>query len=172
MAIEEVLLIGGAAGVGKSATGWEVSVLLNRRGVAHWHLEGDVLDAAWPRPADDQHGERLTRRTLAAMAEVFADEGYTRLVHVQTASVVDQHLVTAALGDVRMQGVLLTATSRTRSARLTDRERGSDLERHLESSERMTTYLEERAPEWVRRVSTEARTVTEVATDVIRGSGW
>ncbi len=124
MAIEEVLLIGGAAGVGKSATGWEASVLLNQRGIAHWHLEGDVLDAAWPRPADDQHGERLTRRTLAAMAEVFSDEGYTRLVYVQTASVVEQHLVTAALGDVRMQGVLLRATEDTRAARLTDRERG------------------------------------------------
>jgi hypothetical protein len=36
----------------------------------------------------------------------------------------------------------------------------------------MTTYLEERAPEWVRRVPTDARTVTEVARDVIRGSGW
>ena len=172
MAIEEVLLIGGAAGVGKSATGWEVSVLLNQRGIAHWHLEGDVLDAAWPRPADDQHGERLTRRTLAAMAEVFSDEGYTRLVYVQTASVVDQHLVTAALGDVRMQGVLLTATEDTRAARLTDRERGSDLERHLNSSRRMATYLEEHAPESIRRVSTDARPVTEVATDVILGSGW
>ncbi len=61
------------------------------------------------------------------MAVVFADEGYTRLVYVQTASVVDQHLVTAALGDVRMQGVLLTATEKTRAARLTDREQGSDL---------------------------------------------
>jgi hypothetical protein len=74
VAIEEVLLIGRPAGVGKSIVGWEVSVQLNRLGVAHWHLEGDVLDAAWPRPADDQDGQRLTVNTLRAMASVVAGE--------------------------------------------------------------------------------------------------
>ncbi len=36
----------------------------------------------------------------------------------------------------------------------------------------MTTYLEGHAPEWIHRVSTDARTVSEVANDVIQGSGW
>jgi adenylylsulfate kinase-like enzyme len=76
VAIEQVLLIGGAAGVGKSSVGWEVSVQLNRLQVAHWHLEGDVLDAAWPRPEDDPDGKRMTVNTLRAMAGVFAGEGY------------------------------------------------------------------------------------------------
>ena len=114
VAIEEVLLIGGSAGVGKSTVGWEVSVQLNRLQVAHWHLEGDVLDAAWPRPPDDQNGERMTVNTMRAMAGVFAAEGYTRCVHVQTASVIDSHLVTQALGSVRLLGVLLTASEATR----------------------------------------------------------
>ncbi len=172
VAIDEVLLISGAAGVGKSSVGWEVSVQLHRMGVAHWHLEGDVLDAAWPGPTDDQHGERLTVRTMRAMAEVFADEGYTRCVFVQTASVIGRHLVTEALGDVTMQGVLLTASDDARLARLTERERGSDLERHVESGRRMSVRLAEASPAWVRRVSTDGRTVSEVAGDVIAGSGW
>lgn len=62
----------------------------------HWHLEGDVLDAAWPRPADDQDGRRMTVNNLRAMAGVFAAEGYTRCVYAQTSSVVDFGLVTLA----------------------------------------------------------------------------
>ncbi|SDF00009.1 hypothetical protein SAMN05660662_0625 [Blastococcus aurantiacus] len=172
MAIEEVLLIGGAAGVGESSVGWEVSSQLNRRAVAHWHLEGDVLDAAWPRPADDQDGRRMTVNTLRAMAGVFAAEGYLRCVYAQTASVVDFELVTRALGRVRLHGVLLTASETTRSARLPQREIGSDLDRHLVSSTRMADYLQKQAPEWVTRVPTDDRTVTEIARDVIALSDW
>lgn len=163
MAIEEVLLIGGAAGVGKSSVGWEVSVQLSRSAVAHWHLEGDVLDAAWPRPTDDQDGQRMTVNNLRAMAGVFATEGYRRCVYVQTASVVDFGLVTQALGGVRLQGVLLTASETTRIARLSQREIGSDLDRHLSSTRRMADYLERMAPEWVFRVPTDSQTVNEVA---------
>ena len=172
MTIEEVLLIGGPAGVGKSTVGWEVSVQLDRLGVAHWHLEGDVLDAAWPRPADDQDGQRLTVNTMRAMASVFAGEGYRRCVYVQTASVVDAHLVTQALGDVHMVGVLLTASEITRFERLSTREIGSDLDRHLVSTRRMAAHLHEATPAWVDRVPTDGRTVTAIAEDVIGRSGW
>jgi cytidylate kinase len=171
MAIDEVLLIGGPAGVGKSTDGWEVSVQLNRLMIAHWHLEGDVLDSAWPRPVDDQDGQRMTVNALRAMASVFADEGYTRCVYVQTASVIDSHLVTDALGEVRMTGVLLTATEATRLRRLTQREIGSDLERHLVSTRRMAERLDQ-AAEWVVRVPTDDVSVTSIAEQVIAQSGW
>jgi hypothetical protein len=172
MAIEEVLLIGGAAGVGKSSVGWEISTQLSRMAVAHWHLEGDVLDAAWPRPADDQDGRRMTVNSLHAMARVFAVEGYTRCVYVQTASVVDYSLVTQALGEVRLSGVLLTASEATRIARLSGREIGSDFDRHLVSSRHMADHLERKAPAWVTRLPTDGRTVTEVAQEAIALSGW
>ena len=172
MAIDEVLLIGGAAGVGKSSVGWEISSQLNRLAVPHWHLEGDVLDAAWPRPADDLDGRRMTVNSLRAMAGVFAAEGYRRCVYAQTASVVDFGLVTRALGTVRLHGVLLTASEATRSARLSQREIGSGLDRHLVSSRRMADHLQDHAPEWVTRVPTDDRTVTEIARTVIALSGW
>ena len=172
VAIEEVLLIGGPAGVGKSSVGWEVSVQLNRLQVAHWHLEGDVLDAAWPRPEDDQDGQRMTVNTLRAMAGVFAGEGYTRCVYVQTASVIDSHLVTEALGKVRLSGVLLTASEATRIDRLASREIGTDFDRHLASTRRMAELLEHKSPDWVVRVGTDQRTVAMIAEDVIKKSGW
>lgn len=172
MAIEEVLLIGGAAGVGKSSVGWEVSGQLSRLAVAHWHLEGDVLDAAWPRPTDDQDGQRMTVNSLRAMAGVFAAEGYTRCVYVQTASVVDFGLVTEALGKVCLDGVLLTASEATRIARLSGREIGSDFDRHVVSTRRMADYLEREAPEWVTRLPTDDQTVAEIAQEVIALSRW
>lgn len=172
MAIEEVLLIGGPAGVGKTSVGWEVSGQLNRLEIGHWHLEGDVLDAAWPRPADDQDGQRMTVNTLRAMAAVFAGEGYKRCVYVQTASVIGSHLVTKALGEVHMAGVLLTASEATRFQRLSSREIGSDLDRHLASTRRMAERLEHESPEWVIRVPTDDRTVAAIAKDVIGRSGW
>ena len=172
VAIEEVLLIGGPAGVGKSSVGWEVSVQLNRLQVAHWHLEGDVLDAAWPRPEDDQDGQRMTVKTLRAMAGVFAGEGYTRCVYVQTASVIDSDLVTEALGKVRFSGVLLTASEATRIDRLASREIGTDFDRHLASTRRAAELLERKSPEWVVRMGTDQRTVAMIAEDVIQESGW
>lgn len=172
MAIEEVLLIGGAAGVGKTTVGWEISVQLNRLAVAHWHLEGDVLDAAWPRPVDDQDGRRMTVNTLRAMAGVFAAEGYRRCVYAQTASVVDFGLVTEALGNVRLHGALLTASEATCIARLSQREIGSDLDRHMVSTRQMAAYLEREAPGWVTRVPTDERKVTEIARSVIELTHW
>lgn len=105
----------------------------------------------------------MTVNNLRAMAGVFATEGYRRCVYVQTASVVDFGLVTQALGGVRLQGVLLTASETTRIARLSQREIGSDLDRHLSSTRRMADYLERMAPEWVFRVPTDSQTVNEVA---------
>jgi hypothetical protein len=172
VAIEEVLLIGGSAGVGKSSVGWEVSVQLNHRGISHWHLEGDVLDAAWPRPRDDQDGQRMTVNTMRAMAGVFAAEGYTRCVYVQTASVIESHVVAQALGNVRTVGVLLTASEATRVQRLSGREIGTDLDRHVASTRRMADRLQQESPEWVVRISTDGRSVAAIATDVIERSGW
>ena len=114
----------------------------------------------------------MTVNTLRAMAGVFAAEGYRRCVYAQTASVVDYGLVTQALGEVRFVGVLLTASETTRVSRLSRREVGSDVDRHLRSTRRMADHLERRAPEWVTRLPTDDRTVTEVAQEVIALSGW
>lgn len=172
MAIEEVLLIGGAAGVGKSSVGWEVSALLTRASVAHWHLEGDVLDSAWPRPAGDPSGQALTMRALHALAEVFASEGYYRLVYVQTASVIESDLIAATLGGVQMTGCLLTATQATREERLHRRELGSELDRHLWSTRDVAQRLDREAPDWVKRVNAGERSVSQIAAEIVDAAAW
>ncbi len=52
----ELLLLGGRAGVGKTSVAAEVSLLLREAGVTHCHIEGDVLDAAYPKPQEDPDG--------------------------------------------------------------------------------------------------------------------
>lgn len=172
MAIDEVLLVGGAAGVGKSSVGWEMSVQLKRAGIAHWFLEGDALDAAWPRPPDDLDGSRLSVKNLRAMAEVFGGAGYIRCIYAQTASVIAQPLVRAALGQIRMQGFLLTATEATRIARLAQREIGTDLDRHVRDGATMARNLQANAPDWVVRIPTDDRPVDQVAETIISAAGW
>ncbi|MDT0275255.1 hypothetical protein [Blastococcus goldschmidtiae] len=103
----------------------------------------------------------MTVNNLGAMAGVFAAEGYRRCVYAQTASVVDYSLVTQALGEVRLHGVLLTASGATRIARLSQREIGSDFDRHLVSSQQMADRLERKAPAWVTRLPTDDQTVTQ-----------
>jgi hypothetical protein len=71
-----------------------------------------------------------------------------------------------------MRGVLLTASDATRVARLTRREIGTDLDRHLASTRRMATMLDELAPDWIARMPTDDSTVAEVAAAVIGLSGW
>ena len=169
----QVLLIGGRAGVGKTSVAYEVSAQLQTLGVAHCHVEGDNLDAAYPRASDDPAGTRLTGANLAALWANYAALGHHRLIYVNTVSVLEPDLIVRAVGGrAEVTGVLLTATDETTRARLGTREIGSGLEAHLERSRSMAALLEQRAPAGTHRVSTDQRSVVEVAADVIDRSGW
>ena len=169
----QVLLIGGRAGVGKTSAAYEVSARLRALGVAHCHVEGDNLDAAYPRAGDDPSGTRLTEANLAALWANYAAIGHHRLLYVNTVSILEPDLVTRAVGgQAQVTGVLLTATDETTRTRLGTREIGSGLQLHLERSGRMAALLEQRAPAGTHRVGTDQRTIGEVAADVIDLSGW
>ncbi len=168
-----MLLIGGRAGVGKTSTAYEVSARLQTLGIAHCHVEGDNLDAAYPKADDDPAGTRLTEANLAALWANYAAVGHHRLIYVNTVSVLEPDLITRAVGgQAQVTGVLLTATDVTTRARLGVREIGSRLETHLERSRSMAVLLEQRAPAGTHRVGTDGRSVVEVAADVIDRSGW
>jgi hypothetical protein len=101
--------------------------------------------------------------------------GYRRLIYLNTASVLPEVIdtLTAALGDVpTIHGVLLTCTQECAQERLGRREIGSTLDQHLASSAVMASRLQRAAPRWVHRITTDDRTVGEVAADVIDLTGW
>lgn len=168
----QVLFVGGASGTGKTSVALEVSALLRRERVAHALVDGDNLDASYPDP-DDVAREWFTARNLAALWGTYRDAGQRRLVYVNTVSVLEtQSLAAAVDADAQVVAVLLGADSEAVAGRLRDRERGSELEVHLERSAARRTQLEEQAPAWVSRVDTTGRTIGDVAAQVVALTGW
>jgi predicted kinase len=170
----QALLIGGGAGVGKTTVGWEVSVLLRSRDVAHCVIEGDVLDQIHPAPADDPARSRVTERNLAALWANYAALGQRRLVYTNTVSVLEVPMFRRALGPgpVDFTLVLLTAGEDVVRERLARRETGSQLEPHIGRSLRMAAHLEAEAPEGTVRVATDGLGVEQVAARVVAAAGW
>ncbi|MEU0299289.1 hypothetical protein ABZ252_07425 [Streptomyces sp. NPDC006175] len=171
----EVLLIGGRAGVGKTTVGWEISDRLRAAGIAHAILEGDYLGQVHPAPADDPHRSAITEANLTAMWRNFAALGHHRLVYTNTVSVLpgSTSMFERAMGPgVRVVRALLTASDATAVARLSAREIGSALDREIAGSARKARLLDEQAPPDVVRVTTDGRTVVEIASDVLELTGW
>ncbi|MCT9094348.1 AAA family ATPase [Streptomyces sp. ASQP_92] len=171
----EVLLIGGRAGVGKTAVGWEVSARLRVAMVAHCVIEGDFMGQAHPAPEGDPRRRKIAERNLTALWSNYTELGYRRLIYTQTVSVLAENegMFRRAMGaDVRVVRVVLTASDATARERLSGRERGSELERELEGSARKARLLEEQAPLDTVRVATDGRTVVDIAREVVRATGW
>ncbi|KOX13949.1 AAA family ATPase [Nocardiopsis sp. NRRL B-16309] len=170
----QVLLIGGGSGVGKTTVGWEVSVLLRARDVAHCVIEGDMLDQVHPAPADDPARSGVTERNLAAVWSNYAELGHHRLVYTNTVSLLEVPMFRRALGPgpLRFTLVLLTAGEEVVRERLARRETGSQLPAHIERSRRMAARLAAEAPDGTVRVATDGLTVAQVAARVAAAAAW
>ena len=167
----EVTFIGGRSGVGKTSVGHEMHAQLRAMDLAHCVIDGDFLDMAHPTPWE--HG--LAERNLSAMWSNYQALGYNRLIYTNTVCVlptVMDSLLQAMGRDVEAVAVLLTCTETTVRKRLGQREKGSELGRHIESSGQMAVTLESNCPTTVHRVPTDGRTIRSVAADVIRLTGW
>src|SRR4051794_28780248 len=78
----QLLLVGGRSGSGKTTVAYAVSARLQELGVAHCHVEGDNLDAAYPKAPDDPRGTRLTEANLTALWRNYRLIGHHRLIYV------------------------------------------------------------------------------------------
>ncbi|MFB9239407.1 hypothetical protein ACFFWC_28390 [Plantactinospora siamensis] len=155
--------------MGKTSVAAEIHEQLSVAGVRHCLIEGDNLDQAYPAPWE----HKLAERNLAAMWGNYRRLGYRRLVYTNTASVRVIDELSAAMGDdPRVTAVLLTAGDTTAAERLARREIGTALRRHVERSALAARELDEVVADWVHRVPTDGRTVTEIAAEVIGLAGW
>ena len=171
--VTQVLLIGGRAGVGKTTVAYAVSSRLAELAVAHCHVEGDNLDAAYPKPADDPQGSGLTEANLAALWHNYRVRGYHRLIYVNTVSIIEPDLIIRAVGgSASVVSVLLTGADSIIEQRLKGREHGAALDVHLERSRRATKVLEDRSPASTHRVPTDERSPDEIAAEVVALTGW
>lgn len=165
----KALLLAGRSGVGKSTVSYEVSEQLRIHDVAHALIDGDNLDAVYPKPESPD----VTWSNLAAIWKNYRVLGQNRMIYVNTMSVLDEQMIRQALVDeAEITGVLLTATDATAGERLGRREIGSALERHLERSAEAAAHLEASAADWVHRVATDNRSVNDIAACIIRLTGW
>jgi predicted kinase len=169
----QLLLIGGPAGVGKTAVAAEVHNQLAAANVRHCWIEGDFLDLAHPSPW--RTGLRLAEENLAAVWANYRRAGYRRLIYTNTSAVLAPvtRSLTMALGDEPdVTAVLLTADEATLTARLRDRERGSALSEHVQRSVAMARQLAAEVPADVSRVCTDERSVVDVAGAIICLLDW
>src|SRR5258707_7446336 len=72
----------------------------------------------------------------------------------------------------RVTAVLLTCSDATARQRLARREIGGALEPNIERGKMAARELQDLAPDWVHRVSTDDRTVADVAAEVVGLAGW
>ncbi|MGC0273375.1 ATPase [Pseudactinotalea sp. Z1739] len=156
----ELLLIGGASGVGKSSAAFALHDLLSAQDVTHAVVEGDALNLAHPAP----WRSGIAFRNLAAIWANYRALDYRRLIFTNTVSVLEAEAIADAMGDrPRTTSVLLQATSGTIQDRLAGREPGESLAAHVARSREAAVRLEAEATPAVHRLDTEGRTPHEVA---------
>lgn len=160
MSDSQLLVIGGASGVGKSSAAFALHDLLTAQDVQHALVEGDALDLAHPAPWQ----EGLALRNLAAIWANYRELGHRRLIYTNTVSVLEAGALAEAMGDrPRITAVLLHAGRGTIDARLATREQGQSLLSHTERSRAAAVRLETEADAAVHRLDTEGCTPDEVA---------
>lgn len=170
----EALVIGGRSGVGKTSVGYEIADQLEAAGIVHFHVEGDNLDEAYPKPYLNPRTSWLCEANLSALWTNYAALGYRRMIYTNTAAAIEPESgwISRAMGDARVIPVLLTASDETAAARLADREIGGAYDWHVERSNTAARELDVIVPERVPRVPTDGRTVADIAREIVELTGW
>lgn len=165
----ELLVIGGASGVGKSSTAFALHDILSAQDVQHAVVEGDALDLAHPAP----WRSGIAFRNLSAIWANYRELGFRRLIFTNTVSVLEARSIADAMGDQpRVTAILLQASSSAIEVRLGKREQGESLAAHVERSKVAAARLDAKVDPSVQRLDTESLTPHEVALQVSTRLKW
>ena len=162
----DVLVISGPAGVGKSATAFEVSHRLRGAGLDHVLIDTDELDRIYPVPDDLS---AVTEDNLAAMWRTFAARGPRRLILVGVFldRVEELEWVRRAIPDAQFTCVRLLASDATLVERVHRRELGSDRDDQLERTRRQVVKLDADRRAGIAMIATDGRDLGDIAMEIL-----
>lgn len=165
------LLITGPPGVGKTSVCFEILEILEDVGVPHAFVDAE-LTYLYPKPPGDPSGHGVALRGLQALWSVYRELGAPRLI---LARVLEsrQHLdeYRRAVPGADIQVFRLTASLEVIAARLTRREIGSGIDWYLDRAAHLTRlWVTQSVEDYL--VDTQARSVREIAEEILRVSRW
>ncbi|WP_030675330.1 hypothetical protein [Streptomyces rimosus] len=166
----KVLVLCGAAGVGKSTTAYEISHQLGRADIPHAVIDTDQLDQVHPWPPPGLAPDELSRRNLAAVWTNLAEVGHTRLILTGVFVTLERELtwIADAVPGADITAVRLTADVPTLEHRVRRREIGSEAAGQLTRTLRQYADLRRRPePPGTTVIDTTGRTVVSVAAEVV-----
>lgn len=170
----DILVISGAAGVGKSTVAWEVGRQLQVVNVRHAIIDTDELDRVFPQPETLSELVALSRRNLEALWESFAELGHTRLILSGVMLDLDADLawVSASIDSADYTVVRLIASDETLRQRVETREIGSGREEQMKRTLAQAEVLRERSTGRMVEVHTDGRSPVEIAREILDVTGW
>jgi hypothetical protein len=165
----DVLVICGAAGVGKTSTAFEVSLRLAEEGVAHALVDADELDRVHPWPVPGFPAWEMARRNLASVWGNYAALGHRRLVLCGVLADLRQELrwIAEAVPDAAFTVVRLTARLGVLEKRVRRREIGTAADDQLVRSTRQWEEIAVFDPPGTLVVDTDGLGVSDIAERVL-----
>ncbi len=165
----KVLVLCGAAGVGKSTTAYEIAHQLGRADIPHAVIDTDQLDQVHPWPPPGLAPSELSRRNLAAVWANLAEVGHTRLLLTGVFVALERELawIADAVPGADIVSVRLTADVSALEQRVRRREIGSEADGQLARTLRQYADLRRPEPPGTTVIDTTGRTVASVAAEVV-----
>lgn len=166
----QLLIISGPAGVGKSAVAHELSLQLERRGVAHAVIDTDELDRIYPVPDELPN---VTQRNLASVWQTFSERvDRLILVGVWLHRQSELEWIVRAIPNASVTRIQLHASEDVLASRIAGREIGSGRDAQLtRTRQQARDVLREPATD-VQVVDTDDEPVVDTARRIARMVGW
>lgn len=175
-----ILLITGAAGVGKSTLCWELGALLEAAHVPHAIIESDELDRVFPKPKIEElealspGATDVSAINLAALWSIYRALGHTRLIMsgVMMHPNFDRRWILAAIPDAAITIVRLVASDETLIERLDKRETGSGRDDQIARTLRQAKRIAGEARDDLIAIETDGKTPAELAAELMLLVSW
>jgi hypothetical protein len=163
--VTEVLVVSGPTGVGKTTVAWEMTEVLDERGLPFGFYDPDAIHFR-PVQDDDPFGSRVWQAALDTAWPLMAVDRLIVPVVVEEREEAERLLPGAALTIAR-----LTASEPTVEERIRRREIGAGGDWHLARAKELEAHWAEHPVEDF-LVDTEGRPVRDLAVEVLTRSGW